>query len=119
MPRIVRGSALKAVKVGPSRRGVPLPQFIPPQLSQLVASPPAGPQWLHEIKLDGYRTGIPREQRWVPSSEVPRSFNEQQGRKRSAARNRSRRPLFARQSNRPNLSLFGIDSANTIPEHSP
>jgi hypothetical protein len=38
---------------------------------------------------------------------------------RSAARNRSRRPLFARQSNRPNLSLFGIDSANTIPEHSP
>ena len=33
----------------------PLPQFIPPQLSQPVEKPPAGPQWVHEIKLDGYR----------------------------------------------------------------
>jgi ATP-dependent DNA ligase len=39
----------------PSRRGVPLPQFVPPQLSQPVEKPPSGPQWLHEIKLDGYR----------------------------------------------------------------
>ena len=37
------------------RRGAPFPRFVPPQLSQLVERPPSGPQWLHEIKLDGYR----------------------------------------------------------------
>jgi DNA ligase D-like protein (predicted ligase) len=34
---------------------LPLPQWIPPQLSQLVERAPSGPQWLHEIKLDGFR----------------------------------------------------------------
>ena len=38
---------------GRSRRA--LPQFVPPQLSQLVDKSPSGPQWVHEIKLDGYR----------------------------------------------------------------
>ena len=55
MSRVVKRSASQAVKSGPSRRGVPLPQFVPPQLSQLVEKPPSGPQWLHEIKLDGFR----------------------------------------------------------------
>lgn len=31
------------------------PEFIPPQLCKLVDRPPAGEQWLHEIKFDGYR----------------------------------------------------------------
>ncbi|MFJ1269179.1 DNA ligase D [Legionella lytica] len=31
------------------------PGFIPPQLATLVDKPPVGKQWLHEIKLDGYR----------------------------------------------------------------
>lgn len=34
---------------------LPLPQWIPPQLTQLVETAPSGPQWLHEIKLDGFR----------------------------------------------------------------
>jgi bifunctional non-homologous end joining protein LigD len=55
MPRVVKRSASQAVKSGPSRRDAPLPQFVPPQLSQLVEKPPAGPQWVHEIKLDGFR----------------------------------------------------------------
>src|ERR1700722_9698800 len=55
MPRVVNRSASQAIKAGHSRRGVPLPQFIPPQLSQPVEKPPSGPHWLHEIKLDGYR----------------------------------------------------------------
>ena len=55
MPRIVKRSAAQAVMTGPSRRGVALPPFIPPQLSQLVEKPPSGPQWVHEVKLDGYR----------------------------------------------------------------
>jgi bifunctional non-homologous end joining protein LigD len=32
-----------------------LPQWIPPQLTQLVQEAPTGAQWLHEIKLDGFR----------------------------------------------------------------
>src|ERR1700722_18231636 len=55
MPRVVKRSASQAVKPGRWRRGAPLPQFVPPQLSQPVEKPPSEPQWLHEIKLDGYR----------------------------------------------------------------
>jgi len=32
-----------------------LPGFIKPQLSQIVRDAPDGPDWLHEIKYDGYR----------------------------------------------------------------
>src|SRR3981189_3017039 len=32
-----------------------LPTFIVPQLSRLVREAPDGPDWLHEIKFDGYR----------------------------------------------------------------
>jgi len=32
-----------------------LPARVPPQLCQLVTEPPAGDDWVHEIKLDGYR----------------------------------------------------------------
>jgi ATP-dependent DNA ligase len=55
MPRIVKRSTSQAVKSGSASKGAPLPQFVPPQLSQLVEKPPSGPQWVHEIKLDGYR----------------------------------------------------------------
>ncbi len=34
---------------------VPLPERIEPQLATLVERPPSGPDWLHEIKYDGYR----------------------------------------------------------------
>ena len=32
-----------------------VPQWIRPQLTQLVDAAPDGDQWLHEIKFDGYR----------------------------------------------------------------
>jgi ATP-dependent DNA ligase len=32
-----------------------LPAWIKPQLTRLVDAPPDGPEWLHEIKFDGYR----------------------------------------------------------------
>jgi bifunctional non-homologous end joining protein LigD len=32
-----------------------LPDWIRPQLTQLVQEPPDGNQWLHEIKYDGFR----------------------------------------------------------------
>ena len=55
MSRVVKRSAAQAVKSGRSRARRPLPQFVPPQLSRPVEKPPSGAQWLHEIKLDGYR----------------------------------------------------------------
>lgn len=33
----------------------PLPKFVEPCLATLVSTPPSGPDWLHEIKFDGYR----------------------------------------------------------------
>ena len=32
-----------------------LPGWVKPQLTKLVDAPPEGPEWLHEIKYDGYR----------------------------------------------------------------
>ncbi len=32
-----------------------MPNFVEPQLTRLVDRPPAGPDWAHEIKFDGYR----------------------------------------------------------------
>jgi bifunctional non-homologous end joining protein LigD len=32
-----------------------MPEFIKPQLATLKSKAPVGPQWIHEIKYDGYR----------------------------------------------------------------
>ncbi|KTD53267.1 putative ATP-dependent DNA ligase YkoU [Legionella santicrucis] len=34
---------------------IPFPEFIQPQLATLADKAPEGPEWLHEIKFDGYR----------------------------------------------------------------
>jgi DNA ligase D-like protein (predicted ligase) len=39
----------------PGAEKAALPQWIRPQLTQLVDAAPEGDQWLHEIKFDGYR----------------------------------------------------------------
>jgi bifunctional non-homologous end joining protein LigD len=39
----------------PKRPADPFPRAIQPQLTKLVKQPPAGDDWLHEIKHDGYR----------------------------------------------------------------
>src|SRR5262249_7931924 len=39
----------------PGARRAALPAFIEPQLATLVAAPPDGDGWLHEMKFDGYR----------------------------------------------------------------
>jgi bifunctional non-homologous end joining protein LigD len=48
MASVPKRSPSQAVKAT-----VAVPQFIPPQLTQLVTTAPSGEQWLHEIKLDG------------------------------------------------------------------
>jgi len=42
-------------KRGLARTTAPLPTFVAPELATLVAEPPEGSDWLHEIKYDGYR----------------------------------------------------------------
>lgn len=37
------------------RSGSKMPQFVAPQLCRRVSRPPVGADWVHEIKLDGYR----------------------------------------------------------------
>jgi len=59
------GNANKAVLTGDNRkaakipvasgRTAQMPQFVAPQLCKLVSRPPVGHEWVHEIKLDGYR----------------------------------------------------------------
>ncbi len=50
----------KPVRLAPGRikgaKKSPLPEQARPQLATLVELPPGGDDWLHEIKLDGYRT---------------------------------------------------------------
>src|SRR5258707_5608945 len=45
----------KELKKIPKARKAALPQFVSPQLATLVKEPPAGDQWVHELKFDGYR----------------------------------------------------------------
>jgi bifunctional non-homologous end joining protein LigD len=42
-------------KTKDSSRGAPLPNFVPLVLAALGEKAPDGPDWIHEIKLDGYR----------------------------------------------------------------
>ncbi len=59
----VKGGAIRKRNSGPSSslaklkgaRKAPLPERIDAQLATLAKSPPAGPNWIHEIKYDGYR----------------------------------------------------------------
>jgi len=52
--RAAKKSAAAPSGIGGVKRG-PLPDFVPPTLATLVDRPPSGEQWLHEIKIDGYR----------------------------------------------------------------
>jgi bifunctional non-homologous end joining protein LigD len=42
-------------KSAPAKRKSALPDFVPPSLATLYDQAPAGREWLHEIKFDGYR----------------------------------------------------------------
>jgi bifunctional non-homologous end joining protein LigD len=43
------------VKPRTPKANAPFPELIPPCLPTLVKKPPSGPEWLHEVKWDGYR----------------------------------------------------------------
>jgi len=37
------------------RRDVPAPEFVPPMRATPIAQLPEGPEWIYEVKWDGYR----------------------------------------------------------------
>ncbi|HJP91779.1 MAG TPA: non-homologous end-joining DNA ligase [Pyrinomonadaceae bacterium] len=45
----------KRIKNLSGARKAAMPEFISPQLATLVETPPAGDDWFHELKFDGYR----------------------------------------------------------------
>jgi bifunctional non-homologous end joining protein LigD len=51
--RVSRAARAPSTAVGARR--TPLPRAIEPQLATLVDAPPAGDEWLHEMKFDGCR----------------------------------------------------------------
>jgi len=53
-----------------------LPAFVHPQLSKLVNEPPAGPEWLHEIKFDGYRMHARRDRDDVQHERRAKELND-------------------------------------------
>ena len=57
----VAGPPIVARPADPRQAGLfdlPLPGWMRPCLLTLVDKPPAGPQWVHEIKWDGYRVSV-------------------------------------------------------------
>jgi DNA ligase D-like protein (predicted ligase)/DNA ligase D-like protein (predicted polymerase) len=60
--RTPRAAAKRAAKImaKPARvaKEASAPAFIEPELATLVAAPPDGDEWLHEMKFDGYRGEI-------------------------------------------------------------
>lgn len=58
---IAAGRPLVPKSADPRQSGLlyePLPKWIRPCQPTLVEKPPAGPQWVHEIKWDGYRVYV-------------------------------------------------------------
>jgi bifunctional non-homologous end joining protein LigD len=50
----IAGAAPRLRTPAGARKGI-LPTFVEPSLAQLTDAPPAGKNWVHEIKFDGYR----------------------------------------------------------------
>jgi bifunctional non-homologous end joining protein LigD len=59
----VRPRARKAPTLGrlAGAKAAALPKFVEPEQATLVATPPKGDEWLHEIKIDGYRVYCRRD----------------------------------------------------------
>jgi bifunctional non-homologous end joining protein LigD len=55
MSRVVKRSTGQAVKAGRSRRDASLSAIRPSATLPAGREAPSGPQWVHEIKLDGFR----------------------------------------------------------------
>jgi bifunctional non-homologous end joining protein LigD len=50
-----KSKSQKKTRTARSTKNEPPPRFVPVALATLYSGAPSGPDWLHEIKLDGYR----------------------------------------------------------------
>jgi len=66
-PKTVRLPSLKSV---PTER---FPGFVNPQLAVQTTAPPTGSEWVHELKLDGYRIQIQLRRKEKASNAKPRA----------------------------------------------
>lgn len=53
-----RSAGVSQGRVAQGRASAPFPVFVPPCLATLADKPPAGSDWVHEVKLDGYRLQV-------------------------------------------------------------
>lgn len=53
--KTARGASKRKAGAAAVKKNLALPAFVAPQLATLVDAPPAGADWMHEIKFDGYR----------------------------------------------------------------
>jgi bifunctional non-homologous end joining protein LigD len=60
-PHSARKTRQKASRARVQKAAGAMPPFIPPQLCKRVGRPPVGYDWVHEIKLDGYRMQLRAE----------------------------------------------------------
>jgi bifunctional non-homologous end joining protein LigD len=51
----VIGTRARSTRAAQRQPRADLPRWLQPQLCKLVKDAPSGPEWLHEIKFDGYR----------------------------------------------------------------
>jgi len=49
------GKSEDAAPRAKAKKAKAIPDFVAPQLCRLVAQPPSGADWVHEVKFDGYR----------------------------------------------------------------
>ncbi|HEX6495944.1 MAG TPA: non-homologous end-joining DNA ligase, partial [Acidobacteriaceae bacterium] len=54
-PSKKKSSRKSSIAIPKGAKAEALPKFIPPQLASTSEQPPTGKDWLHELKLDGYR----------------------------------------------------------------
>ena len=87
-----------------------MPGFVSPELASAVDQPPEGDQWLHELKLDGYRIQIHVEE--------TDSQHSHRGRNGAAAHRGPRARLFTRRGLDWTHRMPGIvESAAQLPVH--
>src|SRR4051794_31370245 len=109
-----------------------LPEWIRPQLTELVDAAPEGQEWLHEIKLDGYRmharldrravrlltrTGLDWTHKYPPIAAAVASLGARQGRRSRTVRRPDppRMPLLIRWKSRDALPRSPAEGGLSTP----
>jgi ATP-dependent DNA ligase len=58
---VFNSAALDLVRKLPAAKPAPIPKYVEPLFATLWEHPPKGENWVHEIKFDGYRLQLHRD----------------------------------------------------------